>query len=68
MGMQVKRLQDGSETWSKNGKCTSAEIKYLVLNATGKTDAVQAVLSAAPESYGSLPLKEVRVDSLFLQT
>lgn len=63
MAMQVKRLQDGSETWSTDGTCTSAEIKYLVLDATSKTDAIQAVLSAAPEEYGGLVLKEVRFES-----
>ena len=63
MEMQVKQLQDGSETWDTNGGCTGAEIKYLVLNVTTKTAAIQAVLNAAPTTYGGLPLKEVRVDS-----
>ena len=64
MAMQVKRLQDGSETWSKKtGACSSAEVKYLVLGATSKDAAVQAVLTGAPTTYGGLPLKEVRVDS-----
>ena len=64
MAMQVKRLQDGSETWSKKtGACSSAEVKYLVLGATSKDTAVQAVLTGAPTTYGGLPLKEVRVDS-----
>jgi len=64
MAMQVKRLQDGSETWSKKtGDCTSAEIKYLVINATSKEDAIHDVLDNAPETYGNLPFKEVRVDS-----
>lgn len=61
--MQVKRLQDGSETWSTDGNCTSAEIKYLILDATSKREAIQAVLLAAPEQYGGLPLKEVRFES-----
>ena len=63
MTMQVKQLQDGSETWSTDGICTSAEIKYLILDAKSKTEAIQAVLAAAPKDYLGLVLKEVRFES-----
>ena len=62
MTMQVKRLQDGSETWNTAGNCTSAEIKYLVLDPSNKAEAVRAILDAAPQDYGGLPLKEVRFE------
>jgi len=53
MAMTVKRTQDGSETWNKYGVCTAAEIKYLVLSPTNKKAAIQAVIAAAPASYGA---------------
>jgi len=65
MGMEVKRTTDGSETWNKWGRCTAAEIKYLVLNITSKRAAILAVIKAAPSAYGEsneLPLKEFRFD------
>lgn len=64
MAMEIKRLQDGSETWdATTGACSSCEIKYLVTGVTQKQDAIQAVLAAAPNTYDALGLKEVRVDS-----
>lgn len=65
MAQIVNRLADGNETWDRNGKCVSAEIKYLVMNPTNKRTAILAVISAAPTSYGAdeeLPFKEVRFD------
>ena len=51
--MTVIRTADGSETWDKYGVCTSAEVKYLVQPPTTKQAAIQAVIAAAPDSYGS---------------
>ena len=65
MAQTIKRLSDGNETWDRNGNCTSAEIKYLVLNPTNKRTAITGVIAAAPTSYGAnseLPFKEVRFD------
>ena len=65
MAMQIKRKQDGSETWSRYGKCTAAEIKYLVLSPASKRAAIQGVIAVAPTAYGEnneLPLKEFRFD------
>lgn len=53
MAMTVKRKADGPETWDKYGVCTSAEIKYLVQSPTTKQAAIQAVIAAAPNSYGA---------------
>lgn len=62
--MSVKRLADGSETWTSATACSSAEIKYLATNVTSKAAAIAAVFSDAPESYGGgLVRKSVRVDS-----
>ena len=64
MEMIVNRLQDGSETWSAvAGGCTSAEINFLVLNATSKYEAVQAVMNAAPDNHYGLAISEVRFES-----
>lgn len=65
MTMQIKRTTGGSETWSRYGRCTAAEIKYLVLSPTSKRAAIQGVIAAAPTAYGEnneLPLKEFRFD------
>lgn len=65
MAMQIKRTQGGSETWSRYGKCTAAEIKYLILSPTSKRAAIQGVIAVAPTAYGEnneLPLKEFRFD------
>ena len=53
MANTVIRTADGSETWDKYGVCTSAEVKYLVQSPTTKQAAIQAVIAAAPNSYGA---------------
>ena len=65
MAMQIKRTTGGSETWNKWGRCTAAEIKYLVLFPTSKRNAILGVINVAPTAYGEdneLPLKEFRFD------
>ena len=80
---EVKRLAEGNETWQRYWVttptpahwvkvCTAAEVKYLVLNHTNKRAAIQAVINAAPATYGEnadssgnggeLRFKEVRFD------
>lgn len=67
--MQVKRLNDGAETWTVSiasggivtaGSRTTDEINYLVLNPPSKESAMSAVIASAPSAHGGLPLKEVR--------
>ena len=60
MAMAVRRLNDGSETWETGEICTAAEINYLVTSPDNKAAAIQAVLDAAPDTYGGLPKKHAR--------
>ncbi len=62
--MVVKRLTEGTETWSATSAdtCTSAEITYLVFGAETKKAAVDAVLADAPSDYYGMYLKEVRFE------
>lgn len=61
--MQIKRCNDGSETWNAGTRlCSSAEIKYLVLDPANKQAAIDGVLDEAPEVYGGLPLRDIRFE------
>ena len=61
--MEIKRLNEGSETWNANtGACTSAEIPFYIMQPGSKADAIQALLEAAPGTYSGLPLKEIRFE------
>ena len=67
MSMTVLRQNDGAETWKVGSgglltKASTAEINYLITEPTTKDAAMSAVASAAPASFGALPLSEIRFD------
>ena len=58
----VKRLSEGSETWNLDGTCDSAEIPFFIINPDSKSAAISAAQTAAPSTYGNLPLAKLRFD------
>ncbi|MGI6140040.1 MAG: hypothetical protein ACOYI9_13560 [Candidatus Hydrogenedentales bacterium] len=63
-GIIVKRLQEGGEVWHHEPfYCSSVDIRYIVINAPTKQDAIEGVKNSAPKKYGdNLVLKEVSFD------
>ena len=61
--MEIKQLADQiQETWESPTKCTSAELRYLVLEPTSKQEALSLVFKTAPETYGGLLFESVRYE------
>lgn len=63
MEIKVIRTSDGRETWDSAGEnLTDGEIKYYVVGAASKSEAMAAVIANAPGEYGGMPRSGIRFD------
>lgn len=62
--MKVEQSYEGHrKSIDKNGKYTAVEIQYLVFGAADEDAALAAVLAAAPDECGDLPLDGIEIDT-----
>lgn len=62
MDMKVLRTNEGSETWNSDGTLKESEISYLVIGASSKTAAKDAILKDAPTENEGLFRSGIRFD------
>ena len=60
--MKIMRTQEGAETLDKQGRVTSCEIKYLIIDAGNKRDAMLAALADAPTTVDDCSRSGVRFE------
>lgn len=51
MGVTVKRLDEGNLAIKRSGEMESLEVRFLCMGASGRLEAIQAVIAAAPPVY-----------------
>lgn len=60
--MKIQRTTEGSETWTTPSSCSSAEIRYFVIDMKSKEEAVAAIYADKPSRYFGLPYQSIRFE------
>lgn len=60
MGVTVKRLDEGNLAIKRSGEMESLEVRFLCMGATGRLEAIQAVIAAAPPEYLDMDMGKVQ--------
>lgn len=60
MGITVKRLDEGNLAIKRSGEMESLEVRFLCMGASGRLEAIQAVIAAAPPEYLDMDMGKVQ--------
>ena len=60
MGVTVKRLDEGNLAIKRSGEMESLEVRFLCMGASGRLEAIQAVIAAAPPEYLDMDMGKVQ--------